>query len=80
MAQKLTAAIPADLDLPANFIVQLSAVDPSTGALVSGINVSGVAIIAQPAIPGTADEAPSLVPVQPLWLPEELTAQGNGGG
>ena len=79
MAQKLTAGFPPDLDLPANFIVQLSAVNPSTGALVSGVNVSNVAIMALPAVPGPADESPSLVPVEPLWLPIPVQDQGASG-
>ena len=66
MAQKLTAGFPPDLDLPANFIVQLSAVNPSTGALVSGVNVSNVAIMALPAVPGTDDSG--LEPVGPFLL------------
>ena len=77
MAQKLTAALPPDLDLPSSFIVQLTAVDPNTGAVVSGVNVSNVAIVADSLTPGTADESPSLVPVQPLWLPEPVTPAGS---
>ena len=66
MAQKLTAGFPPDLDLPANFIVQLSAVNPSTGALVSGVNVSNVAIMATPVTPGTSDSG--FEPVGPYLL------------
>jgi hypothetical protein len=66
MAQKLTASMPADFDLPPNFIVQLSAVDPTTGALVSGVNISNVAIMALPAVPGTDDSG--FEPVGPFLL------------
>lgn len=69
MAQKLTAAIPADLDLPANFIVQLTAVSPTTGAVVSGVNVSNVAIIADPTTLDDGGDIGSFAPTTPLWLP-----------
>ena len=68
MAQKLKAAIPQDYDFPANWIVQLTAVDPSTGALVANVNVSNVAIVAAPLTPSTtdgggADYTPIFVPL-----------------
>jgi hypothetical protein len=66
MAQKLTASLPPDLNLPANFIIQISAVDPSTGAVVSGVKASNVAIIAEPMTPDTSDS--SLEPVGPFLL------------
>jgi hypothetical protein len=75
MAQKLTANLPPDFDLPANFIVQLTAVDPSTGALVSGVNVSNVALIAAPVTPSTEDGGSVFVPTTPLWLPVPIADQ-----
>lgn len=68
MAKKYTAAIPDSLDLTANFIVQVTAVDPTTGALVSGVNISGVAIVADSVTPATSvdtghDYAPLFVPL-----------------
>ncbi len=75
MAQKLTAALPPDFDLPANFIVQLAAVDPTTGANVSGVNVSRVAIMANPVVPDTTDTEPLFVPTTPLWLPIPVADQ-----
>jgi len=76
MAQKLVASLPPDLDLPANWIVRLTALDPTTGALVSGVNVSNVAIIADSLTPATTDTGVTLVPVPPVWLPEDLASQG----
>jgi hypothetical protein len=75
MAQKLTAALPSDLDLPANFIVQLAAVSPTTGAAVSGVKVSNVAILASPITPDTTDTEPLFVPTTPLWLPIPVADQ-----
>lgn len=78
MAQKLTAALPPDFDLPANFVVQLSAVDPTSGALVSNVNVSNVAIMAAPVTPSTADSTGLFTPATPLWLPVPVDDQGEG--
>jgi hypothetical protein len=69
MAQKLTAALPPDFDLPANFIVQVTAVDPTTGAAVTGVKVSNVAIMAAPVTPDTSDSGAPFPPATPLWLP-----------
>jgi len=61
--------MPQDLDLPANWIVRLTAVSSSTGALVSGVTVSNVAIVADSVVPGTApDGSPAeIVPVPIEW-------------
>lgn len=69
MAQKLVAGIPPDFDLPANYVVQLTAVDPSSGAVVSGVNVSNVVIMAAPVTPDTTDSGPLFKATTPLWLP-----------
>jgi hypothetical protein len=44
VSQPLTASMPADLDLPDGYIVTWAAIDPTTGADVSGVVVSGVSI------------------------------------
>jgi hypothetical protein len=45
MAQKLDVNMPQDLDLPDGWSVRVTALD-ATGALVNGVNVSNMAIIA----------------------------------
>lgn len=45
MAAKLDVPMPPDLDLPDGWTVRVTAVD-LTGALVTGVNVSQMAIIA----------------------------------
>jgi hypothetical protein len=45
MAQKLAASMPDTLDLPAFWTVRFAALDPSTGATVSGVTVSGASMI-----------------------------------
>lgn len=69
MAQKLVAGFPPQYDFPANWIIRLTAVDPTTGAVVSGVNISNVAIVAEPVTPATAPDGggPSIVPVPIEW-------------
>lgn len=72
MAQKLTAALPPDFDLGANFVVRLAAVDPTTGANVSGVTVSNVALMAKAVVAALAqDPDPDFVPLF-LPVPSEL--------
>lgn len=72
MAQPLIASMPKDLDLGGGWIVRLTAVDPTTGAAVSGVKVSNVVITVDPLAgaveqpPGTGGQAapfPYLVPM-----------------
>lgn len=44
MAEALIAAFPPELDLPDGYKVVWAAIDPVTGADVSGVVVSGVSI------------------------------------
>ena len=69
MARKVIGGFPPDLDLVAGFRIRLTAVDANTGALVSGVNVSNVAIIALPLVPATADTEATLPDVAPLFVP-----------
>ena len=55
MAQKLDVSMPQDLDLTASWSVRVTALD-ANGALVSGVNVSNMAIVADTANPDTADQ------------------------
>lgn len=77
MAQKLTAAIPPGLDLPASTIIQITAVDATTGDTVTDVVISNVSIIATTALPDEVDEGlPSLAP---LFVPvDEGDAAGGG--
>lgn len=43
-APPLIAGLPPDLDLGGGYIIRFDAVDPATGATVSGVKVSGVSI------------------------------------
>lgn len=44
MAQKIKTAMPPDLDLGGNWIVEWDAVDPVTGASVAGVVVSDTSL------------------------------------
>lgn len=44
MAQKIRAALPPDLDLGGNWIVEWDAVDPVTGASVPGVVISATSL------------------------------------
>jgi hypothetical protein len=46
VAQKQTASMPNGLDLDSSWTIQWAAVDPTTGAAVTGVNVSNAAFIA----------------------------------
>jgi len=75
VAKKLTASMPGEFDLPPNFIVQVTALDATAGTLVSGVNVSNVAIMAAPVTPSTEDTGTLFEPTTPIWLPVPLTDQ-----
>lgn len=76
MAQKQSAAMPQDLDLVSAWKIQFAAVDPTTGAAVSGVNVSGAAIIA-----AQLEGTPEALAVAPLWVPIPLgTLNDTQGG
>jgi len=47
MAQKLIADLPSGLDLSQQWVLQFDAVDPSSGASVSGVNISNVSIVCE---------------------------------
>lgn len=44
MAQKLTAGMPAAVELDGNYTLRLTALDPATGAVVAGVTVSAFTI------------------------------------
>ena len=62
--------MPPDFDLPANFIVQLTAVDPTSGLAVSGVTVSNVAIMAAPITPDTSTDTAAVLPS--LFVPLDV--------
>ena len=67
MARKWDADIPADLDLPSSWVVSLTALDATSGALVTGVNVSNLVIVGTPVEPATADDTGQ--DYSPLFVP-----------
>lgn len=66
MAQKLAAGIPSALDLEQSWRIQFAAVDPTSGAAVSGVKISNAAIICTQVGPTGGDAA--LLNEAPLWV------------
>lgn len=52
MSQKLVASMPNGMDLDNSFTIQWAALDPSTGADVSGVTVSNVGMLVTQLTPG----------------------------
>lgn len=67
MAQKLKGPLPPNLDLPPSTIIQITAVDATTGDPVTDVIVSNVAILATTALPAELDEG--ITPLAPLFVP-----------
>lgn len=44
MAQPIVAALPPDLNLQAGYVIRVNALDPTTGAEVTGVTVTDFAI------------------------------------
>ena len=53
------ASLPEFFTLASGSVIRLTAIDPTTGALVSGVTISEVKIDVDPA---TTDEGPAIVP------------------
>lgn len=45
MARPLTLALPVDLDLDETYQIRVTALDPTTGNTVAGVNVADVTLI-----------------------------------
>ena len=67
MAQKLKGPLPPNLDLPPSTLIQITAVDATTGADIPAVVISNVAILATTALPPELDDG--LSPVSPLFVP-----------
>ena len=75
MSQKLTAGLPDNTELNAGYQIQITALDPATGAAVSGVTVSNVFIVADPIFTDTSDiTTPDYVP---LFIPLEEQPAGS---
>lgn len=66
MSQALTAGLAEDLDLPDGYQIVWAAIDPTTGADVSGVKVTGVSIFGTMLGTGTGGQGPP--PAGPYML------------
>jgi hypothetical protein len=55
VAQKITGAIPDQLDLVSAWQINIVAVNPSTGAAVSGVTFSNMALVVDTLMPDTVE-------------------------
>lgn len=56
MGQKLTAGMPDDLTISGDYQIVFAAVDPTTGADVSGVVISNVNVTADDVLGGTGGQ------------------------
>lgn len=64
MAQPLVAGLPPSLALSSGYVIRLTALDPTTGAAVSGVRVTDVSYFVRPLTAADETESPS-----PLLVP-----------
>lgn len=71
MAAPVVASLPPALDLPGGYTVRFTALDPTTGAVVSGVTISAATILTDTA-PINVDTGGGGTPLdapEPLWVP-----------
>lgn len=79
MAAPLKAGIPPGMDLGEGYILQFTALSPTTGAVDTGVVISGATLLVDSVRGG--DPSGGFEDVPPLWtpLPANLFAPGGGG-
>jgi len=69
MAQKLSAGLPENLDLTQPYTITFAALDPTSGAAVTGVVISNAQIHAANLSGSSMQQLTVGPPEQPLWLP-----------
>jgi hypothetical protein len=69
MAEKLKAALPEFMDLGGGWVLEWDAVDPTTGASVSGVVVSNTSLMVAGDL-GAGDQGPPVLVPAPLLAHE----------
>lgn len=79
MAAPMTAGLPLGLDLPGGYTVRFTALDPTTGAVVSGVVISAATILTETAAVNTEFGLidTSAEQADPLWI--NLVGAAPGG-
>lgn len=77
MAQKIAAGMPQTLDLTQPYTIRFAALDPTSGAAVSGVVISAAQIHAANVTDIPLEQLQVGPPVSPLWIPLPLDQQGG---
>ena len=72
-AQPLIAALPLDLVLASGYVIRLTALSPSSGAVITGVRVTDVAFQVRPLNLGPGGSTDGEAPL-PLLVPTTETA------
>jgi len=73
MPQPLIAALPQDLVLTSGYIIRLTALNPTTGAVITGVTVTDVTFQVRPINIGPGGTVNGVDPM-PLLVPTTETA------
>jgi hypothetical protein len=79
MAAPMKTGIPPGLDLTDGYVIQFTALDPSTGAVDTGVKVSNASLLVDNL--GGGDLTSGFADSEPLWvpLPNNLFDTSTGG-
>jgi hypothetical protein len=82
MPKKLTASMPEQMDLDANYAVRWAALDPDTGADVAGVTVSNASMLVTQVSPGSLGDLSddNFVPLYTPVTLEDQAAPDDGEG
>lgn len=78
MAKPLNGGIPPGLDLDANYTLRFTALDPSSGAVVAGVDVSDASLLVDNL--GGGDLTSGFADSEPLWVPVPNNLFSTPGG
>lgn len=79
MAAPLKAGIPPGLDLKSDFVIQFTALDPTTGAVDTGVVISNASLLVDNLGGGRLGAGFDVGPIEWLHLPDNLFAAKDGG-
>lgn len=78
MAAPIKVAIPPGLDLTNGYVIQFTALDASTGAVVGGVTVSDASLLVDNLGGGDLSGGFTLGEIEWLHLPDNLFASADG--
>lgn len=78
MAAPMKAGIPPDVDIKDGYVIQFTALDAATGAVVAGVNVSEASLLVVNVESGNLNEG--FTYEEPLWIPLPANAFDTSEG